>query len=85
MGLLYSGLNRTLKGGITWQKLNKASSAGPGGGYPLCTVDVEATVGTVFRFSLWDGGDLGVLQDPMVGQDVGGLGEQAHLGDRFET
>lgn len=61
--------------GITWQKLNKASSAGTGGGYPLRTVAVEATVGTVYRFSLWDGRDLGVLQDPMVGQDEGRLGE----------
>ena len=75
----YNGL------GITWSKLNKASSAGAGGGHPLRTMAVEAMVGTVFRFSLWDGGDLGVLLDSTGVQDEGGLWEQAGLGDRFEA
>lgn len=44
--------------------MNEASSAGTGGGHPLHTAHVEATVGTVFGFSLWDGIDLGVLQNP---------------------
>lgn len=55
-------------------EVEESQQCGTGGSHPF--LKVEATVGTVFRFSLWDGGDVGVLQDPMVGRmrEAGGAG-----------
>lgn len=55
-------------------EVEESRQCGTGGSHPF--LKVEATVGTVFRFSLWDGRDVGVLQDPMLGQDEGGWGSR---------